>query len=159
MSDLRCTHGTYSNHLHWRQAYMSANSPYVLHAQFMHAAMHSHPGQPPHVPQMTDVQKQLKQMPAEATSSERLKLLAKLSFARTLGAAWLIPVMDLFVRCKLNVIGGWGLAPTLCHLRPFMCQYMSQHAWSHVQAHSFWEACLHARPSCSAVHTAQGGFS
>lgn len=44
-------------------------------------------------------------MPAGATAADKLKLMAKLSLARALGAVWLLPVADLYVRAKLNVIG------------------------------------------------------
>ncbi len=44
--------------------------------------------------------------PPQQPAAVRLRALARLSFSRTLGACWLIPLMDLYVRVKLNVIGG-----------------------------------------------------
>lgn len=39
------------------------------------------------------------------TAAEQLSTLARLCFTRALGACWLLPSMDLLVRCKLNIIG------------------------------------------------------
>ena len=62
--------------------------------------------------QVTDAKVQLpkfklgfKEAGIELTAEDTLKMVAKLGFARTLGACWIIPVVDLYVRVKLNIIG------------------------------------------------------
>ena len=39
------------------------------------------------------------------TAADQLSTLARLCFTRAMGACWMIPSMDLLVRCKLNIIG------------------------------------------------------
>ena len=48
-----------------------------------------------------------------SSAQQQLRLLARLCFGRTLAAVFLLPLMDLCVRTKLNVIGAstgfvWG---------------------------------------------------
>ncbi len=44
----------------------------------------------------------------------QLRLLARLCFGRTVAAAFLLPLMDLCVRTKLNIIGGRTLTGAEC---------------------------------------------
>ncbi len=55
--------------------------------------------------QMTDVQAALAHLPADSSAAVKLGVLAQLSLARPVAAVWLMPLTDLLVRAKLNIIG------------------------------------------------------
>lgn len=65
-------------------------------------------GAPCHHTQFTDVQAALRTLPPGSPAPVKLQTMARMSFARALGAVWLLPAMDLYVRAKLNVIGALG---------------------------------------------------
>ncbi|KAJ9520874.1 hypothetical protein QJQ45_014060, partial [Haematococcus lacustris] len=54
---------------------------------------------------MTDVGSRLRSLPPQASSAAKLHALALASCGRAVGSAWLLPLTDLYVRCKLNVVG------------------------------------------------------
>ncbi|KAL6750410.1 hypothetical protein V8C86DRAFT_852238 [Haematococcus lacustris] len=54
---------------------------------------------------MTDVGTRLRSLPPQASSAAKLHTLALASCGRAVGSAWLLPLTDLYVRCKLNVVG------------------------------------------------------
>lgn len=55
--------------------------------------------------QSTDVATSLRSLPPAATTADKLQAMARASCARALAAVLLVPLSDLYVRTKLNIIG------------------------------------------------------
>jgi hypothetical protein len=102
--------------------------------------------------QATDVTHQLSMLPAGATAADKLHLLALVSFTRAVGTAWLLPMADLYVRCKLNIIG--ELLQTLANAHQLQQRPVTTGHWllTCYTAITCRAAPVLAREACRAAH-------
>ena len=56
---------------------------------------------------MTDVASRIQQLPPTASTREKLMLVARLCLTYALGSVWLLSVVQVLTRVKLNIIGKW----------------------------------------------------
>ena len=55
--------------------------------------------------QLTDVAAHIQLLPPTADAQEKLRLVVRLCLAHAFGSIWMLSVVEVFTRAKLNIIG------------------------------------------------------